>query len=98
MSISPSGRLADRVKFASEVRVFLKNAGIDSPAEINLSILSLKGCRFSSAEFAHTFCTSFSHTGREEEIIDGEVKRPTVHPKNEAKTGLRSRIKKRISS
>lgn len=38
---------------------------LDSPAEMNPSILSLKGWRFSSVELAHTFFTSFSQAGRE---------------------------------
>lgn len=51
----------------SRREILLKNPTVaDSPAETNSSILSLKGCRFSSEELEHTFCTSFSHAGREE--------------------------------
>lgn len=44
---------------------------LDSPEVRNLSIFSLKGCRLSSDELAHTFCTSFSRAGKESRRQNG---------------------------
>lgn len=47
---------------------FARDKNLDSPAEMNSSIFSLKGWRWSSDEFSQTFFTAFSQAVREETI------------------------------